>query len=630
MKDVISHLAGKLSRGEVVFFLGAGASRDSPSNLPTSIALVRELASLVALPSRSKTKDEVVERVTSGVRFEVFLQVLAEIFGDQIIKALEILENGRSNFNHEFVARLAKHRLCPLVLTTNFDSLIEQALIREAVSFDLWYKASQYRSSLAFSGDFKVLKLHGSLCDQDGSRVYSSIIASSKQVGRPIPRTRGNVLRGVLKKYEIVFIGYSGLDDFDLLPFILATESDKSVYWVKHEEIARPILDISADLRKKDVSSLGNPERVVASRRDGVLVRGRTVQFIAALSQRMFGQSVGKIGKSLKAHDFRYLVDWAGRLAVSKYKIYINGLILQKLEDYEESIWFFEQVPRGSRFWEDSMYHRAVSHRHANHIGQARDLLRELSSGRKWSKATRVKALVQLGLLENEQTNVSLARRLLGQALRMEPRNLSIATAAHNNLGMGFLLEAERRQFSEELPNRIMSSLRMAVNHLDLTRKIVRRDGDPSVSANVNGNLGLVYTLLGEFDKAEQSLLEALRLFRSLYAFSEEASCLGNIGHFYKEKALSLAVDSTQRKESLRLALDFSREAYTLKRRVSTPPRRIALSMHELGEIYSLLGRKRVALRWLKAALKIFHREGLLRYCRDVEDTMRRIETELL
>src|SRR5947209_5095569 len=163
MEDVLLDLANRVKRNEVVFFLGAGASCDPPAGLPTSMSLVRELAALVALPSLVGSKEEVVDRITEGVRFEVFIQTLVTVFGSHVIEALSILDTGEPNFNHEFIARLAAHKLCPFVLTTNFDSLIEKALAKGACDFESWYLSSHYRRSLAAADSFKVLKIHGSL-----------------------------------------------------------------------------------------------------------------------------------------------------------------------------------------------------------------------------------------------------------------------------------------------------------------------------------------------------------------------------------------------------------------------------------------------------------------------------------
>ena len=84
---------------------------------------------------------------------------------------MRIFETGRPNPNHEFVARLAKEGLSRLVLTTNFDSLIEAALMAQAVPFILRYRDRDYGTVLRDARRFGVLKLHGSFRDGPGKPI---------------------------------------------------------------------------------------------------------------------------------------------------------------------------------------------------------------------------------------------------------------------------------------------------------------------------------------------------------------------------------------------------------------------------------------------------------------------------
>lgn len=628
-EEVILDLVDRIKRNEVVFFLGAGASCDPPANLPVSMSIVRELTARIALPSLSESKDEVANRIAKGVRFEVFIQSLSAVLGPKVIDALDILDTGRPNFNHDFIATLAVHRLTPFVLTTNFDSLLEKALAKRACDFDSLYLDGHYRRFPGESGRFSVLKLHGSLRNQMGVSAHSSIVVSAKQVGRPVPRAKGRALREILRRYDVVFLGYSGLDDFDFLPIFLTTKSDKAIFWIQHEPLGNIECLQSADLRAgKAATLLNNPERVVATRRNGALVRCLTHEFVSMLSKHLFGKKIPKPRLAGRVQDFRYLDDWGVRTGLPKHKLYINGLMFQKLEDHQEAARFFAKVPSDSPFSESALYHKAVSLRHSNQIAQARDLLKDLAAPDSASRSTRLKVLVQLGLLETEQKNLNLARRHLSQALRMKPDDGPTVLAARANLGMYYLIEAERVRLSGETSSRVRRTVQKALHHLNLARKLVGRDGDPRTFANISGNLGLAYVFLRQFCRAERNLFEALRLFRSLYVASEEASCLDNISFYYKERAVFCKENSGQYRINLIQALKFSRRAHSLKQRVSTP-RRIAIAKHSVGEVYHLLGKNQEALQWLVSAMTIFRAEGLEHYCDDVARTIGRVENAL-
>jgi len=117
-------------------------------------------------------------------------------------------------------------------------------------------------------------------------------------------------------------------------------------------------------------------------------------------------------------------------------------------------------------------------------------------------------------------------------------------------------------------------------------------------------------------EKAEGCFEEALRLFRSLHLVSEEASCLGNLGHHYKLKALTTK-ERRLRVSLLRQAQNFNLKGHRLKVKVSTP-RRIAFSQHEIGEVYRLLGKKGHALYWFRRAKKLLYSEKLYHYAEAV------------
>jgi tetratricopeptide (TPR) repeat protein len=140
--------------------------------------------------------------------------------------------------------------------------------------------------------------------------------------------------------------------------------------------------------------------------------------------------------------------------------------------------------------------------------------------------------------------------------------------------------------------------------------------------ANIHGNLGLALAMTRQFSLAQRHLLEALRLFRSLHIPSEEAACLANLGYYYKEYAVrATGVSKRARLERLNSALSYASAAHALKLRTA-PPRRIALSAHDVGEIHALLGHRPEAVKWLESALDGFGALGLERYAADVQKTL--------
>jgi tetratricopeptide (TPR) repeat protein len=60
--------------------------------------------------------------------------------------------------------------------------------------------------------------------------------------------------------------------------------------------------------------------------------------------------------------------------------------------------------------------------------------------------------------------------------------------------------------------------------------------GAPDLAASIGNNLGKVYTILGEYEAAEEMLSEALVLFDQLGDVSRWANCMDNLVDLYEEK----------------------------------------------------------------------------------------------
>lgn len=619
MYSVLDDLVNRIRQRRVVFFLGAGASWEWPANLPTSLELLQELIKPVFLPLTNETGNESTQQILNSIRLEIFMQIMTDELGSKAIEALQILENGQPNQNHLFVAALAEAGHCPLVITTNFDSLIEKALVKTSVSkFEVWYSNGQYRRSLTASSTFKILKLHGSLRDRAGRKVHSSIEISTRDLGRSIPRNKAKTINNILRNYDIVFLGYSGLDDFDLYPLILTTESDRILFWINHQEHQRMTHVRAEDLVFHPTQKVTNHERIVSSRPGSILINGRTQEFVSALCRRLFGFDRFSKEEDRTSYDFGYLKSWGIEVDLDHRRPFLNALFQQHLEEDNSAIFFFEKALSEQPAHEEASLGKSISLRRVGDHSLARENLKRLVNKRGTSRPTRMRALVQLGQLESEQTNLDEAHRYLSSVLRMKPVPPGIRIDVHNILGLNLLFKAESLRMTNAPPKQIETIAKQLFLHLNTARILVGKNGDPRKMANIRGNLGLALSIRGMFKRADKHFLEALRLFRSLQLASEEAACLSNIGYHYKE--WSIRKSRISKKESdglLVVALDFSMQAHALKELVTTP-RRIALGMHNIGEIHYMLGNHGLASEWLESALGIFQSKGLDYYAEEI------------
>jgi len=151
----------KLDPSQVVVLAGAGISIEEPSGIPAAWGLLEVLLEWVA-PNR-KTRAALAERMTPGtrfnpyhfLRFEGFLQAIAQI-DPNIFYYLESTQSfGAANINHRLLARMALNGTT--VLTTNFDTRIEQAADKEGLAAFVLSSSRREPNELD-----RLVKVHGS------------------------------------------------------------------------------------------------------------------------------------------------------------------------------------------------------------------------------------------------------------------------------------------------------------------------------------------------------------------------------------------------------------------------------------------------------------------------------------
>jgi len=257
--EVPSDILPKGSR-PLIFLVGAGISSDKPSWLPTAIPFIKPVLSALTKPSiadafyPSNRKRQGI--VTPPPRFEFTCQLIK----DYLDPKLELLEcyasnnsskkdgtieitefNPKPNFTHFALADflLAGH----YVFTTNFDNLIEDAFkIRnkgEDPNIPTYYSMAQYyqvKRSVREPLKPGIYKLHGSL--------YEPWSPSPKRCPETLGVTLDKIryeknkeiaFRWALEHGDLYVMGYSGSDEFDILPMMASAKaSDRRLIWIIH------------------------------------------------------------------------------------------------------------------------------------------------------------------------------------------------------------------------------------------------------------------------------------------------------------------------------------------------------------------------------------------------------------
>jgi hypothetical protein len=198
----------------LAFFFGAGISVYWPSCCPTWRQMVTAIL-------RNVARDFPEQAITPHMQLlfnEVYLQQMDCILGrDLTVEAVRAcLDAAHFNPLHRCVAWFLKHEHAE-VLTSNFDELIELA----------W---KQYDASDLHALD-RFVKLHGTLSQAEQSRF------TVDSVFEPLPDAIATRVRQSLENRTLVVGGYSGMDEFDIMPALVEPSLNCRTLWIHFDPV---------------------------------------------------------------------------------------------------------------------------------------------------------------------------------------------------------------------------------------------------------------------------------------------------------------------------------------------------------------------------------------------------------
>lgn len=516
-----------IRRGEVTFFAGAGISAMAPSNLPLATGLIETILAPVlhplALPAGlARSILEILVRLRPEVIGDVLLEHLGEDAARPILTALR----GRPNAWHGLLAA-ALGAGCN-VITTNFDTLIETAgrslgaPIRTIVG-----------SAIDESRDARsvLFKIHGSI----GGSVrdaLTSIALAVRQVGRGLSLRQTTLLRQLVETRPLVVLGYSGRDDFDILPALLNQQRTAPGLWIVHQSGA-PIRPLSDDPR---LQAVARPALECARAWPGALdvYSGETASMIELLRPRR-GTGVLRdvLPEIAPPIEHRHPQPEAAAVAL------MYALVEARAFDLASQL--SAHVRTTGRSARILVAHAVVLEKEGTDLRGAGAIAQKARTASR-QDAPAVRALVY------DQSGVIARRRGLHRlALRFYDRALEIATGAncpgwlviqirsHRAVALEYVglpdeaLREHRRVAAWEKRTGDLRGLAKSLNNIGITHMnqqrwkraitaferstAIKRDlGDPRGIAQTLHNLGKLHWLRKDYDSAERVFLESLAL----------------------------------------------------------------------------------------------------------------------
>jgi tetratricopeptide (TPR) repeat protein len=229
-KDILK-LLRKTATKDLVILCGSGISYDTPTSLPT-VRSFYEACIKNARLDEALQKKIIGQLKTSQVepRFEVVLNDI-RIYLDNNLSILRVYDDPLYNPDHYFLSHLLSKG--GTVITTNFDHCIENA----STSGDFNKIVFNGQQNVAYQNKHEgtLIKPHGCILEKDRTKLIATITAlTNTTAGYRYYRQWRKLMLGFLKDKTIIVLGYSGSDDFDIMP-ILESSKHTICIWVNYD-----------------------------------------------------------------------------------------------------------------------------------------------------------------------------------------------------------------------------------------------------------------------------------------------------------------------------------------------------------------------------------------------------------
>jgi hypothetical protein len=227
-----------------VLFLGSGCS--IAAGVPTLPKLAASAMQMFGIAkSDAKTDDELVER---------FLEAIGTMKKEQVARMLQtIFAVIPIPSFYQQLAQLVRERFFPLIITTSYDTLLEQAL--DAVgfrSFDYrvttFVQGSPVSTSTGGGEVVHIIKLHGDLARE--------VVHFTPDAVQQALRTSRVFMKSELRG-DLIMVGYQ-FDD-DPINSWLSHDSQRELWWVAPDQPENSLYSSWGVERHELTGSMGNP-----------------------------------------------------------------------------------------------------------------------------------------------------------------------------------------------------------------------------------------------------------------------------------------------------------------------------------------------------------------------------------
>jgi len=566
MKSTNLTIKDLFKKGEkLTFLVGAGCSVDAPSCLPAGRKMMD------AIIKYSCAESEIKKLLgLEQLRFEG----LVEIIRSRLDPELKIIDyygqSDKPNIQHFFLAEMVKKG--HFVMTTNFDFLIEYALIQSGASKNEVIPVITKRDFEEFSdpntlfqkGKKTVYKIHGSTKNIImGEDTRDSLVATIQAFGSnkeglnvfQVEPFKRSLFNNISNGRTLVIIGYSGSDDFDIVPSLMVLKDLKSVVWINY---------VKDDKGKERIFEID----------DFILHEPQKLDKVNQILTDLYKMRNAKHIYKVDTNTTRLLVtllDTEPNVSADNFSISPTTWLQNNISTPDE----FEKYFIPSQIYNDfGIYDDAMK------CAKAILTIAEKKDDKKW-KST---ALNNIGFILEDTGKVDEALKHYRAALDIDEQLGDLRGKATRLNNIGLLLYGK-------------GELDEALKHYREALDIAEQLGDLRGKATRLNNIGLLLKGKGELDEALKHYRAALDIAEQLGDLRGKANRLNNIG--------AILDDTGKVDEALkhyRAALDIDEQLGDLQGK--------AARLNNIGSVLRVKGELDGALKHFKKALEINEQIG--------------------
>jgi tetratricopeptide (TPR) repeat protein len=592
---------------KLTFLVGAGCSVDPPSSLAAGRKMIEDIVEYTCAESEIQKILDLEE-----LRFEQ----LVEIVRNWLDKELKIIDYygqcDKPNLQHFYLAEMIKKG--NFVMTTNFDFLIEYALQQSGVPNEMIlpvitkndYQNYSNPNDLLRKGKKSLYKIHGStknIISLENTR--DSLVATIQAFGSnkegenifQVEPFKRSLFENISSGCSLVLMGYSGSDDFDIVPTLMVLKNLKNIVWINFVYDDGGIEKIY-EINNSTLEETKNSDKVN--------------QILSNIYRMHNADHIYRVNVNT-TRLIKELIDIKPNLSLNNFSLSAKEWLENNIKIPNEFLKYY--IPY-------KIYDAFDIIDDAMNCSKIILEIAEQRSDKKWKS----RALNNIGGIHKAQGNYPEALKRYGEALQIDEQlgDLSGKATVLSNIGgihkaQGNYLEALKRyeialQIDEQLGNLSEKATHLnnigviyetqgnypeALKRYEVALQIDEQLGDLSGKAIRLNNIGSIYDAQGKIPEALKRYEEALQIDEQLGDLREKATVLNNIGMIYKvqgnyPEALKRYEEALQIDEQLG---DLNRKATVL---------------NNIGMIYRVQGKISEALKRYEEALQIDEQLGNL------------------